>query len=273
MLPSRTLIQEVLRRMLVHEVWGWVMGRRPCGGRAGTLSARRLPGHMASGMIVASVALVGCGSDDVASTSRTAAPQSANVTTTAVQPPISAGSTSAVAASTSQTPVSTTTGRALTVLSSTVPAPASTTSDGRVSVAGVSFAVPEGWTAQSQAVAGTEFQAQARECVSVEVVDSPAPEASAELSNAVVQVCGVDPVDVPLESWLAGRGQATHTPATYGGCAVLQVSADPVRRIAYTDTSDARVEIVAVVATTPEKSELRRVEVGDLLDGMRCTTT
>jgi len=46
-----------------------------------------------------------------------------------------------------------------------------------------------------------------------------------------------------------------------------------VRRIAYTDTAEGRVEIVAVVSTTPEKTELRRVEVGDLLDGMRCTTT
>jgi hypothetical protein len=225
-------------------------------------------------LLLASVGLLGCGSDDVASSGSTESPLSSSVslaTTNAVTTSMAAPSS---VPETVSTP-STASGGELTALTTAATMPASTTADGGVSIAGVSFTVPEDWSAQAQALIGTEFQAEAQECLSAEVIDSPVPEdaGSPASSNAVVQVCAVDPVDVPLESWLAERGQAAWTATMYGGCAVLEVSADPVRRIAYTDTAEGRVEIVAVVSTTPEQTELRRVEVGDLLDGMRCTTT
>jgi len=238
------------------------------------VSARGPRGSSLASVLLATVWLLGCGTDDVASSGATESPQSSslsrtttNAVTTSMAAPSSVPGTSS--------PASTANGGELTVVTTAGVMPASTTSDGGVSIAGVSFVAPEGWSAQAQALVGTEFQAEARECLSAQVIDSPVPEdaGSPASSNAVVQVCAVDPIDVPLESWLAERGQAAWTETTYGDCAVLEVSGDPVRRIAYTDTAEARVEIVAVVSTTPEQTELRRVEVGDLLDGMRCTTT
>lgn len=144
-----------------------------------------------------------------------------------------------------------------------------------VSIDGIEFSVPDGWTSHNTAVIGTEFQAAAKDCASAEIIDDPAPAdaGSAVLSRAAVQICVVARNDtLALEQWLTERDQKDWMPADYGTCAVLSLPVAPERQLAYAQLGEVRAEISIVVATTVEKAEQRRAEVTDLLENMECTT-
>lgn len=144
-----------------------------------------------------------------------------------------------------------------------------------VSIAGIEFSVPDGWTSQNTGVIGTEFQAAGMDCVSAEVIDDPSPPDAgvAAFARAALQICIITRDDtISLEQWLTARDQTDWVPAEYGTCAVLSLPGAPERQLAYTQMGDVRAEISIVVTTTIEMAEQRRAEVADLLENMDCTT-
>lgn len=146
---------------------------------------------------------------------------------------------------------------------------------GLVSIDGIGFFVPDGWTSQSTASIGTALQAGNQDCVSAEVIDdnSPADAGVAASARAAVQICVVERHDaLSLEQWLTKRNQRDWLPADYGTCEVLTLMSGPEQQLAYAQLGEVRAEISAVVATTAERTEQRRAQITDLFENMRCTT-
>ena len=162
-----------------------------------------------------------------------------------------------------------------TLVSVDDPATAAADADRRLAIGGIELAVPDGWSVQRSAVIGTALEAEATECGSVEVVDSPsAPGAgNAASDRAAVQVCVLDRRDdLTLEQWLTQRGSEDWLRAQYGTCAVLRRPGAAERQLAYVQVGEIRAENSSVDTTTADMAEQRRAEVTTLLESARCST-
>lgn len=229
--------------------------------------------------LAASSVIMGCGASSdpaavgttvtITDVSSTTDPTAALPTTTGASPTTTGAHPSLTSAATVATSTST------SFASIDSPATVTSAAERELTLDGFGFFVPTGWTPQDTAVIATEFQSGAKECVSAEVIDDPAPSdsGSATLAHAAVQICVVDRDDaLDLEQWLTQRGQVDWLPAQYGTCAVLSLPGTPEQQLAYAHFGEVRAEISVTVTTTADMAEQRRAEVADLLENVWCTT-